>query len=78
MNVEIVYLTTAPNEPIAGLWQSILEEAGIPVLVQPLGAGFGAWGSSATLEHRLSVRADDLARARELLAAETDGAWDEE
>ena len=78
MSVEIVYLTTAPNEPIAGLWQSILEEAGIPVLVQPLGAGFGAWGSVSTFEHRLSVRADDLARAQEILAAETDDAWDEE
>jgi putative signal transducing protein len=78
MSVEIVYLTTAPNEPMAGFWQSILEDAGIPVLVQPLGAGFGAWGSSSTLEHRLSVRADDLIRAQELLAAETDGAWDEE
>lgn len=78
MNVEIVFLTTAPNEPIAGLWQSILEDAGIPVLVQPLGAGFGAWGSASTLAHRLSVRADDLTRAQELLAAETDGAWDEE
>jgi hypothetical protein len=78
MSVEIVYLATAPNEPISGLWQSILEEAGIPVLVQPLGAGFGAWGSSSTLAHRLSVRADDLTRAQELLAAETDGAWDDE
>lgn len=74
----IVVLTTAPNELIAGFWQSILEEADIPVLVQPLGAGFGAWGSAATFAHRLSVRAGDLARARELLAAETDGAWDEE
>jgi hypothetical protein len=78
MSTEIVYLTTAPNEPIAGLWQSILEDAGIPVLVQPLGAGFGAWGSASTLAHRLSVRAEDLARAQELLADETDGAWDEE
>lgn len=78
MSEEIVYLATAPNEPIAGLWQSILEEAGIPVLVQPLGAGYGAWGSAATFAHRLSVRADDLARARQVLTAETDGAWEEE
>lgn len=78
MSVEIVFLATAPNEPIAGLWQSILEDAGIPVLVQPLGAGFGAWGSASTFAHRLSVRAADLTRAQELLDAETDGAWNDE
>ncbi|MCA9863707.1 MAG: DUF2007 domain-containing protein [Thermomicrobiales bacterium] len=78
MSPDIVYLTTAPNEPIAGLWQSILEDAGIPVLVQPLGAGFGAWGSASTFAHRLSVRAVDLARAQEILAEETAGVWDEE
>ena len=74
----VVYLTTAPNEPIALMWADMLREAEIPVIVQPGGPGAGAWGSVAVFEHVLSVRQRDLVRAQELLEAETDGAWDEE
>lgn len=74
----IVYLTTAPNEPIALMWADMLREADIPALVQPGGPGAGAWGSVAVFEHVLSVRQRDLARAQALLEEETDGEWDEE
>lgn len=75
MNDDIVFLMTAPNEPMAGFWQDILADAGIPVLVRPGGPGAGGWGSVATFAHDLYVRAGDVERAREIVAAD---AGDEE
>lgn len=72
MSDDIRYLMTAPNEPMARLWEQVLQEAGIPVLVRPGGPGAGAWGSVATFEHGLFVREGDLERAREIIAAEGD------
>jgi hypothetical protein len=72
MSENIQYLMTAPNEPIARLWEQVLQDAGIPVLVRPGGPGAGAWGSVATFEHGLFVREGDLERAREIIAAEGD------
>jgi hypothetical protein len=63
---------TAPNEPMARFWEDVLVEAGIPVLVRPGGPGAGGWGSVATFAHDLFVRNDDLDRAREIIAADTD------
>lgn len=65
---DIVWLTTAPNEPIAQMWADDLQTADIPVMLKPGGPGFGAWASAATFEHDLFVRRGDLERARELLA----------
>jgi hypothetical protein len=73
MSDDIRYLMTAPNEPMARLWEQVLQDAGIPVLVRPGGPGAGAWGSVATFEHGLYVREGDLERAREIIAAEGDG-----
>jgi hypothetical protein len=72
MPEEIAFLMTAPNEPIARMWEQMLAEAGIPALVRPGGPGAGAWGSVATFEHDLYVRQDDLNRARQIMAEETD------
>jgi len=74
----IVFLMTAPNEPLARYWEDVLVEAGIPVLVRPGGPGAGAWGSVATFAHDLYVRQDDLARAREIVAEDLDTVTDEE
>nr|MBA2278009.1 hypothetical protein [Chloroflexia bacterium] len=63
----IVWLTTAPNEPIAQMWAEDLRRADIPVLLQAGGAGFGGWGSVATFEHQLYVRQRDLDRARAMM-----------
>lgn len=65
---DIVWLTTAPNEPIARMWAADLEHEHIRVMLKPGGPGFGAWASAATFEHDLFVRRADLERARELLA----------
>jgi hypothetical protein len=72
MSDDIQFLMTAPNEPIARLWEQVLQDAGIPVLVRPGGPGAGAWGSVATFEHGLFVRGGDLERAREIIAADGD------
>lgn len=69
MDQPLVSVATAPNEPIARLWADALAEAGIRVLVRPLGPGLGAWASAATFEHDLAVLAGDADRARALLAA---------
>jgi hypothetical protein len=63
-----VQVAVAPNEPIAGLWRSVLEESGIVTMIRPLGPGFGAWGSVATFEHEVLVPEADAADARALLA----------
>ena len=58
----IVYLATAPNEPLARMWADVLEEAGIRTMVKVVGPGIGAWGSAFSLEHELYVlrsRLDD-------------------
>jgi hypothetical protein len=65
---QLVSVATAPNEPIARMWADALGEAGIRVLVRPLGPGLGAWASAATFEHDLSVLAPDAERAWRLLA----------
>lgn len=85
---EVVWLTTAPNEPIAQMWAADLRNEHIPVMLKPGGPGFGAWASAATFEHELFVRRVDYDRARELLAdledvdfsfaSEDDEEWDED
>ncbi len=86
---DIVWLTTAPNEPIAQMWAADLRNENIPVMLKPGGPGFGAWASAATFEHELFVRQTDYARARDLLteledvdfsvaADEDDEEWDDE
>ena len=72
MSDDIAFLMTAPNEPMARFWEDVLVDAGIPVLVRPGGPGAGGWGSVATFAHDLFVRNDDLDRAREIIAADTD------
>lgn len=64
----IVAVATAPNEPLAAMWVEALREAGIVAMLKPLGAGFGAWASAATMEQEISVRAGDEAAARAMLA----------
>jgi hypothetical protein len=72
MSDDIAFLMTSPNEPMARFWEDVLVDAGIPVLVRPGGPGAGGWGSVATFAHDLFVRNDDLDRAREIIAADTD------
>ena len=77
MSDDIVFLMTAPNEPMARFWEDVLVGAGIPVLVRPGGPGAGGWGSVATFAHDLFVRQDDLLRAREIVAEDADTEIDE-
>ena len=64
----VVYLATAPNEPLAQLWVEILADAGIRAMMKPVGPGYGAWGSAATLEHELYVLRSRLEEAAAVLA----------
>jgi len=65
---DIVFLMSAPNEPMARFWEQVLGDEGIPALVRPGGPGAGGWGSVATFSHDLLVRQSDLERAREIVA----------
>jgi len=69
---DIVFLMTAPNEPMARFWEDVLVDAGIPVLVRPGGPGAGGWGSVSMFDHNLYVRQDDLVRAQEIVAEDAD------
>ncbi len=73
----IVYLATAPNEPIARMWADVLRDEGIQTMLKPIGPGVGAWASAATFEHELFVLRSRLDQAREVLAAEQneDDGW---
>lgn len=62
-----VSVAIAPNQAIAGMWKSVLDEEGIFSMLRPLGPGFGAWASVATFEHEILVRQSDAERAREIL-----------
>jgi hypothetical protein len=65
----IVFLATAPNEPLARMWADLLAGAGIRALVKVGGPGVGAWGSAATLEHELYVLQSRLTEARGIVDA---------
>ena len=78
MSDDIVFLMSAPNEPMARFWEDVLVDVGIPVLVKPGGPGAGGWGSVATFEHDLHVRRGDLERAREIVVEDGDTETDEE
>lgn len=75
MNDDVAYLITAPNEPIALMWEQMLRDAGIPALVRPGGPGAGGWGSVATFAHDLYVRGEDLERARQIMEEDGDEDW---
>ena len=72
MSDDIRFLMTAPNEPLARMWEEILQEAGIPALVRPGGPGAGAWGSVATFEHGIFRPRAGSGAAREIVAAEVE------
>lgn len=63
----IVFLDTAPNEPLAQMWADVLADAGIRTLLKTGGPGVGAWASAATMEHELHVLRSRLPEARGIL-----------
>lgn len=69
---EIVLLGMAASEVEAGMWNQTLQAAGIKALVRPGGPGAGAWASSASFEHQVFVRADQLEIARDVLHGAVD------
>lgn len=64
----VVYLATAPNEPLARMWADVLAEAGIRAMAKAAGPGLGAWGSAFSLEHELFVLRSRRAEAAAILA----------
>ena len=67
---KIVPLDTYPNQMEAQMMAQILEGNGIPAVIQPMGAGYGALGVTQFIHHRLFVPEEDFERAKEI--AETD------
>lgn len=65
-----VEIARAPNEIMAGMWRSWLEDEGIVVMVKVGGPG-SAYFSTFGSEHILYVREEDAERARELLDEST-------
>ena len=64
---KIVPLETYPNDMEAQMMAQILEGNGIPAVIQPMGAGYGALGVTQFIPHRLFVQEEDLKRAREIV-----------
>lgn len=69
----VVWLVTAPNEPVAQLWANTIRALDVPVFVRSGGPGVGAWASVSSFEQELLVKERDLVRAhavvRELLSS---------
>jgi hypothetical protein len=63
---DLVWLTTAPNQPEAEMWADTIRSEGIRVLMKAGGPGFGAWASVSMFEHHLYVHRRDLRRARDI------------
>ena len=63
---QIVKIALAPNEAVAAMWREMLQAEGILVLVRVGGPGL-AYFTPALCEHHLYVRADQAARARQVL-----------
>lgn len=64
---EIVLVGVAGSEVEAGMWNQALRAAGVRALIRPGGPGAGAWASSATFDHQVFVRADQLELAQRVL-----------
>lgn len=64
---DVVFLAMASSEVEALLWKESLEDAGVSVLIRAGGPGPGAWASSASFEHNVFVRRDQLALAQNVL-----------
>lgn len=64
---EIVLVGIAGSEVEAGMWNQALKAAGVKALVRPGGPGAGAWASSATFDHQVFVRSDQLEKAQNVL-----------
>jgi hypothetical protein len=58
-----------PNQMEAEMWAGVLREQGIQCRTVQIGADVAAVGINAWVAHDLRVRAEDAARARELLNA---------
>lgn len=67
--MKIVPLDTFPNEMEAQLAAQVLQGEGVPVVVKPLGGGYGVFGVTPFIHHRVYVPEDMLERAREVLQA---------
>ena len=68
-DVDIVQAAHADSETEALMWSDMLRDAGIRALIRSGGPGAGGWGSAASFDHYLYVRADQLDQARAILAA---------
>lgn len=70
---EIVLLGMAGSEVEAGMWNQVLQANGIKALIRPGGPGAGAWASSASFDHHVFVRADQLESAQMALDGALEG-----
>ena len=52
-----------PNEMLAQLWADVLRNEGIPSMVKPQFAGYGAWGHDSFIPHGLYVLGEHTERA---------------
>lgn len=68
-DVDILQIAHASSELEALMWSEMLKDAGLHVLVRSGGPGAGAWGSAATFDHYLYVRADQYDQACAILEA---------
>lgn len=52
-----------PNEMLAQLWADVLRNEGIPSMLKPQFAGYGAWGHDSFIPHGLYVLGEHTERA---------------
>jgi hypothetical protein len=70
--VDEVVVSQYTNQAEAEMWAELLREHGIPSRLVRAGVDVAAVGLDAWVPHDLRVRAEDVPRARELLAGSAD------
>jgi hypothetical protein len=67
-----VCVAHAPGEAVAGMWKSMLEDQGIPVILDAKTppAGYARFGAGAAVNIELRVRRRDVERAAAVLGVD--------
>jgi hypothetical protein len=69
----LVHIATAPNEPIAQMWQEILEEEGIHSILKGAELTAAMYVPSGLFQCKIYVLASDAEKAKNLLTPFVEG-----
>ncbi|HSW56962.1 MAG TPA: DUF2007 domain-containing protein [Dehalococcoidales bacterium] len=72
-----VQIAIAPDEMVASIWKSVLEENGVPCFLKSINLAESIYVSPLTLRYQIMVMPENAAKAQELLAPFVESQEDE-